>query len=188
MKIRTSTREIEVASIIGETIKSGSHQYPAVKFVMPNGITAEDLAALSEGSFTIVEVNERGEEVEYVHEGYTSIREVSVTIAQINTVEQQIADLESQLAILRAEADATKDELESTKAEADAAKTELEEVKIAYSDAKAVLDTVDATNAILTKQNDDYKKEIEALEAENADLLFSNLTNSNLPATESTSN
>ena len=188
MKIKTSSREIDVASVIGENVRIGSQQYPAVKFVMPNGITAEDLAALSEGSFTIIEVDAEGKETEYVHEGYTSIREVSVTIAQINSIEQQIVDLEAQLEALRAEADAAKTELSMTKAEADAAKTELEEVTIAYNDAKANLDTADLTNALLTKQNDEYQKEIEALESENADLLFSKLTNSNLPATETTSN
>lgn len=130
MKIKTSNKEIEVKSILGEQMHRGNHQYPSLKIVMPGGITEEDIAALIEGSFTIIEVDQEGNVNEYVHDGYNTVTEVAVSIAKITTDEQQIEDLESRLNEAQAEYD-------TVKAELDAAKAEYEEVKNNLEIAKA---------------------------------------------------
>ena len=94
MKIKTSNKEIEVKSILGEQLRSGTHEYPSLKIVMPKDITQEEIDALLEGSFIIVD----DENNEYKHIGYNTLKEVSITIAAITSDEQKIEDLEAKLA------------------------------------------------------------------------------------------
>ena len=182
MKIRTSTREIEVRAILGETIKNGNHQYPAMKIVMPGGISDEELGSLFEGSFTIIDE----EENEYVHEGYNTLKEVSVTIMKFTQEESQIEELEAQLAAVQAQIDAANAELASTKNEINTARTELENAKTAATTARAELDNVRSELETTREENTVYQKEIEALEVENAELLFNKLTTYDWPSSDET--
>lgn len=175
MTIKTSNSEIEVKAIIGQTMKRGAHSYPALKIVVPAGITPEDVNALLEGSFTIVETDEEGNVNEYIHEGYNTIDEISIVIAQVVEADKQIENLESQLISIRSEMDMTKNEL-------DIAKNEMESAKNQYDAAKIELEAIKNELADMQTINSTYREEIETLEAENAKLLFNNLTNSNLPS------
>lgn len=147
MKIKTLSREIEVKTILGETTKSGNRYYPTLKMVMPEGISKDDISALLEGSFTIID----NEGIEYKHEGYNTLKEVSISIMQVTSAEQEIEELEAKLAEAQAEYDTTKTELDAAKAEYDNAKTELDAAKAEYDivkneleSAKTELDTVRA--------------------------------------------
>lgn len=94
MKIKTLNKEIEVKSILGERLRSGTHEYPSLKIMMPKDITQEEIDALLEGSLIIIDDDGN----EYKHTGYNTLKEVSITIAAITSDEQKIEDLEAKLA------------------------------------------------------------------------------------------
>lgn len=94
MIIKTNSHDVNVASAITATIRKGGKSYPAIKFVFDGAISAEDIAALTSGSFSI------GEDV---HEGYNTQGEISITVGKITTAEQRIAELEAEMAAMQAE-------------------------------------------------------------------------------------
>ena len=95
MKIKTSTNEIEVSTIVSTNMKSGTKTYPALKFVFPSGVSADEISAMLEGSFDIIDDNNN---VAGTYEGYNTHKETAVIIGKITTAEQQIEELEAELA------------------------------------------------------------------------------------------
>lgn len=89
MTIKTNSHDITVSSVISTTVRKDGKNYPALKFVFDGAISAEDIAALASGSFAI------GEDV---HEGYSTLGEISVIVGKITTADQRVAELEAELA------------------------------------------------------------------------------------------
>ena len=94
MIIETKTKPVEVTSVISTTINHNGKKYPALKFVFPGEITAEDMNALLSGEITIDK---------YHHDGYNTQGEVSVIIGKVTTVEEERDNLQSELSVLSAE-------------------------------------------------------------------------------------
>ena len=94
MKIIANKREIEVSSIVSTTIHNSGKNYPALKFIFEDGISADDLEALTSG-----EIDVEGN----IHEGYNTLSEVSAVVGKITTVEQERNALEDKLAETKAE-------------------------------------------------------------------------------------
>jgi hypothetical protein len=88
MTIKTNSHDITVSSVISTTVRKDGKSYPALKFVFDGAVSAEDIAALASGSFTI------GEDVQ---QGYTTLGEISVIVSKITTAEQKAAELETEL-------------------------------------------------------------------------------------------
>lgn len=147
MKIKTLAKEIEVKSILGETTKSGNRHYPTLKIVMPAGISEDDISALLEGSLTIVD----NDGVEYVHEGYNTLKEVSISIVKITSAEQEIEELETRLAEAQAEYDAINTELDAAKAEYEVVKSDLENAKTELDTVRAEAEGMQETLDILVE-------------------------------------
>ena len=100
MVIRTNDKELQVKTVIGDTMKKGTKTYPALRFEFENEATAEDVQALVSGNFEILDDSSN---VIGTYEGYTTLKNISVTIGRITTVEQQIEELETALAVSQAE-------------------------------------------------------------------------------------
>lgn len=94
MKIKTTTKEIEVKYVASERMNKDGKNYPALKIVVPNGVSLEEIAALTSGSFEIID--DDGSAIG-THEGYTTLKETTVVIGKITTAEQQINELEAEL-------------------------------------------------------------------------------------------
>lgn len=112
MIIRNGNNIVNVKSVSNDTMKRGGKTYPALKFDFADEITAADIAVLLSGSFEILddEGNVLG-----THEGYNTLKNISVSIGKITTDEQKIEELEASNA-----------ELTSNLANAQAEKAELQ--------------------------------------------------------------
>ena len=125
MIIRTNNKDIQVKSILSEKIKRNGNSYPALRFEFENEITADDITALTSGSFEIL--NDNGE-VMGTHEGYNTLKSVSVVVGKITTDEQRIEALEAEKSALAeslAQSEATNAELTTTLETTQAEKEEL---------------------------------------------------------------
>ena len=118
MIIRNGDKTVNVTSILGDSLRKGSKVYPALKFEFADEITAADLEVLMSGSFEILddEGNVLG-----VHEGYNTLKSLSVSIGKITTDEQKIEELEATVAANEAD----KAALEASLADSEAANAEL---------------------------------------------------------------
>lgn len=94
MVINTKTKEVNVSSIISTTINRNGKSYPALKFVFPGEITADDITGLTSGVITIGE-NE--------HEGYNTLDEISVVVGKITTAEAERDAMQEERDAIRAE-------------------------------------------------------------------------------------
>lgn len=119
MIVRANNKDIQVKSILSEKIKRNGNSYPALRFEFENEITADDITALTSGSFEIL--NDNGE-VMGTHEGYNTLKSVSVVVGKITTDEQRIEALEATLA----QSEATNAELTTTLEATQAEKEELQ--------------------------------------------------------------
>lgn len=99
MIIRANGKEILVKTIISDTLRRNGKGYPALRFEFENEATAEDIEALLCGSFEILDENG---EVIGIHEGYNTLKGVSVVIGKITPDEQRIEELEASLAATEA--------------------------------------------------------------------------------------
>jgi hypothetical protein len=104
MIINANNREIDVLSVISNKIMSNGKSYPALKFIFGGEVTAEDLDALTSG-----EINISG----YVHEGYNTLGEISVTVGKITTAEMERDKAEKELSTARAEHEVYKGAVET---------------------------------------------------------------------------
>ena len=100
MKIRTQNCEIKIEKIFSESMKNGVYTYPALRIVLPDGIPSEDVAEILSGSFDILTDNG---DLAMTYEGYTTLKEISVTIGKITTADQRVEELEAELATVKAE-------------------------------------------------------------------------------------
>lgn len=89
MTIKTNSHDVTVSSVISTTVRKDGKSYPALKFIFDGAVSAEDLTALASGSFSI------GDDV---HEGYSTLGEISVIVGKITTADQRVAELEAELA------------------------------------------------------------------------------------------
>lgn len=94
MIIKTNSHDVTVSSVMSTYMRKDGKTYPALKFVFDGAISAEDIAALTSGSFSI------GEDV---HEGYNTQGEISVIVGKITTAEQRVVELEAELEASQAE-------------------------------------------------------------------------------------
>jgi hypothetical protein len=101
MIIRTNEKSIEVKNLIGETMTRGGKSYPALRVVLPGGVTAEELAALCSGALEILD--DSGELLGQQH-GYTTPGDLSLVIGKITTAEQERDSLAAALAVETAKA------------------------------------------------------------------------------------
>lgn len=92
MIIRNGDKIVKVVSVVNDTMKRGSKSYSALRFNFAGEITAADLSVLMSGSFEILddEGNVLG-----VHEGYNTLKSLSVSIGKITSDEQKIEELEA---------------------------------------------------------------------------------------------
>lgn len=95
MIIKTNTKEIAASAAIGTTLSKGGKSYPALKLILTHGVSDADIAALTDGEFQIVD--ESGS-AGSTYTGYTTLKEISVTIGKITTEDQQIEELTTALA------------------------------------------------------------------------------------------
>ena len=100
MIIRTNDKELQVKTVISDIMKKGTKTYPALRFEFENEATAEDLQALVSGNFEILDDSGN---VMGTYEGYTTLKNISVTIGKIAPTEQQIEELKTALAASQAE-------------------------------------------------------------------------------------
>lgn len=113
MIIRVNNKEITVKSILGDFLKRNGKTYPALRFEFENEAVEEDVQALLSGSFEILDDNG---EVMGIHEGYNTLKSVSVVVGKITTAEQQIKELEAanaELTITLETTQAEKEELQN---------------------------------------------------------------------------
>lgn len=100
MIIRTNDKEININSIIGDSIRKGSRVYPALRFEFPTEVTASDIEALLSGTFDIVDDNGN---VLGTHDGYNTLKSISVVIGKITSAEEEVIALEAELAAAKTE-------------------------------------------------------------------------------------
>ena len=106
MIISANDKQITLKTVFGDTMRRGGKSYPALRFEFESGVSAEEVEALLSGKFDIL--NEAGEIIG-THEGYNTLKSISVVVGKITTADQQIEELESSLATIQAE----KDELQN---------------------------------------------------------------------------
>ena len=94
MIIIANEREINVESVISTTIRQNGKSYPALKFVFGGEITAEDIEALASGNIAIDKS---------VHDGYTTLGEISLIVGKVTTAEAERDSLASELTATKAE-------------------------------------------------------------------------------------
>ena len=126
MIIRANDKEINVKSILGDFLKRNGKSYPALRFEFDNEATAADIEVLLSGSFEILDDNG---EVMGVHEGYNTLKSVSVVVGKITTDEQKIEELEAEKSALAeslAQSEAANAELATTLETTQAEKEELQ--------------------------------------------------------------
>ena len=80
MIIKANNRELDVKSVIADKIQSNGKTYPALKFVFNGAVTDEDIQDLAAGKIVIDK---------YIHKGYNTVGDISVTIGKITTAEQE---------------------------------------------------------------------------------------------------
>lgn len=118
MIIRANNKEINIKNIFTDFLKRNGKTYPALRFEFDNEAPAEDVQALMSGGFEILDDNG---EVLGTHEGYNTLKSVSVVIGKITTDEQKIEELEATVAAKEAEKSALAESL----AQSEAANAEL---------------------------------------------------------------
>ena len=126
MIIRANNKEINVKNIFTDFLKRNGKTYPALRFEFENEAPAEDVQALMSGSFEILDDNG---EVLGTHEGYNTLKSVSVVVGKITTDEQKIEELEAEKSVLAeslAASEATNAELTTTLETTQAEKEELQ--------------------------------------------------------------
>ncbi|MBO5969802.1 MAG: hypothetical protein J6S14_15020 [Clostridia bacterium] len=92
MVIRNGEKIVNVKSVVSDTMKRNGKSYPALRFDFADEITAADLSVLMSGSFEILD-NEGN--VLGVHEGYNTLKSLSVSVGKITPDEQKIEELEA---------------------------------------------------------------------------------------------
>lgn len=114
MIIRTNDKTVNIKSIIHDTIRRNGKTYPALRFEFNNEATRESINTLLAGSFEILddEGNILG-----IHEGYNTLKNISVTIGKITTDEQRIEELEATIANAEQEKVALSESLATAQAE-----------------------------------------------------------------------
>lgn len=100
MIIRNGDKTAQVVSIISDSMRRNGKTYPALRFEFANEAKAEDIEVLLAGNFEILDDNG---EVLGVHEGYNTLKSISVVVGKITTEEQHIEELETSLATVEAE-------------------------------------------------------------------------------------
>lgn len=100
MIIRTENRDIKVINAIGDSIRKNGNRYPAILFNFEGEITTEDIAAILSGTFKLLddEGNVLGE-----YDGYTTLKNVSLSVGKITTAEQERDALQAAVTALEAE-------------------------------------------------------------------------------------
>lgn len=96
MIIYANDKTINAVNIIGETFRQNGKSYPALRFVLGGGVTAEELDALCSGK---LEITDDAGNVVGVHDGYTTRGEHTFSVAKITTAEQERDELASALAV-----------------------------------------------------------------------------------------
>ena len=99
MIIRANDKEIAVKVVLGESLRRNGKEYPALRFEFENEAKAEDIEALLTGNF---EIFDNSGELLGVHEGYNTLKGISVVIGKITPDEQRIEELEASLAATEA--------------------------------------------------------------------------------------
>lgn len=92
MKVNANGQEMEVTGVYGEKYKRDGREYPALRFVFPAAVTAEDLSALLCGNLEFSGA---------AHEGYTTLGGVSVTVAKVTAAEEELEAAQQQLSEAR---------------------------------------------------------------------------------------
>ena len=139
MIIRANNKDIQIKSVLSEKIKRNGNSYPALRFEFENEITADDITALTSGSFEIL--NDNGE-VMGTHEGYNILKSVSVVIGKITTDEQRIEALEATIAATEAEKSALAESLAQSEATNAELTTTLEATQAEKKELQSAIDVI----------------------------------------------
>jgi len=127
MIIKTANKEINVNTIISTSFKIGTNTFPAFKILFPDEVPAENVAEILSGSFDIL--NDKGDLLG-THEGYTTLREIALTVGKITTDEERIMQLEDSLNTANSELASTASQLQTTTAELQNANNTISELEV----------------------------------------------------------
>ena len=144
MIIRSNGKEIPVKSILGDFLKRNGKTYPALRFEFENAAAAEDVESLLSGSFEILD--DSGEVVG-THEGYNTLKSVSVVIGKVTTEEQRIEELEATVAAAEAEKTALAESLAASEATNAELTTNLETAQAEKEELQSAIDVMVGGNA-----------------------------------------
>lgn len=144
MIIRANNKEIHVKSVLGDFLKRSGKTYPALRFEFENAAAAEDVEALLSGSFEILD--DSGEVVG-AHEGYNTLKSVSVVVGKVTTAEQQIEELEATVAAAEAEKTALAESLAASEATNAELTTNLETAQAENAELQSAINVMVGGNA-----------------------------------------
>lgn len=96
MVIRANNKEISANNILGETMRQNNKSYPALRIILSDGVTVDELDALCSGSLEILDASGN---VVGIQDGYTTRGEHSFVIGKITTAEQERDELAAALAV-----------------------------------------------------------------------------------------
>lgn len=110
MIIRTANKDIAIKNAMNDSFRQSGNRYPALLFNFNGEISAEDISAILSGSFQLLDDDENvlGE-----YDGYTTLKNISLSVGKVTTAEQERDALQATVAALEAE----KAELASANAE-----------------------------------------------------------------------
>ena len=139
MIIRANNKEVQVKSIISDNMKRGGKTYPALRFEFAEEVSAEDVAVLTFGNFEIL--SDAGTVVA-THEGYNTLKSISVMVGKITTAEQQIEELEAAVAAKEAEKTAIAESLAAAEIENANLTTTLETTQAEKDELQSAIDVM----------------------------------------------
>ena len=158
MIIRANKKEIKVKAIFGDSLKRGGKSYPALRFEFEKGATAEEVEALLSGNFEIL--NDNGEVVA-THEGYNTLKGVSVVVGKITAEEQRIEELEAELAAVTEEKAVLTAEVATVTEEKAVLHAEVATLREQAAKFMAASEAVDTPEEVEAESNFEVKPDVE---------------------------
>jgi hypothetical protein len=100
MIIRANNKEINVNAVFSTQIHKNGKQFPALKFVFDGGVSNADVVNLISGDIVIDNI---------LHEGYTTLGDISVVVGKITTAEDELMTTKEVLGVLTGNAEISKE-------------------------------------------------------------------------------
>lgn len=145
MVIRANNKEITVKSIFSDTFRRNGKVYPALRFEFENEAPEENIESLLSGEFEILDDDGN---VVGTHDGYTTLKCISVVIGKVTRDEEKIEALEASLAESEAKNEELSVELENKQAENNALTADLENAQAEKVELQNAVDVMVSGNMI----------------------------------------